>query len=139
MQALQQISWLPVIVSAVAVFILGALWYTALFSKPWVASRRYTAEQMAEMKTQGMARSLVWNFLANLVTCAAFSILISYLNFHSATQGAKLGVLLWIGFAASILLVQNLYSIVKLSGFMIDAAYQLVAFVVIGVILASWR
>ena len=139
MQALQQISWLPVLVSAVAVFVLGALWYTALFSKPWVASRRYTDEQMAEMKKQGMAKALVWNFVANVVTCAAFSILVAYLNLHSAMQGAKLGVLLWLGFAAAILLVHNLYSIVKASGFMIDAAYQLVAFVVIGVILASWR
>jgi hypothetical protein len=38
-----------------------------------------------------------------------------------------------------ILLVQNLYSIVKLSGFMIDAAYQVAAFVVIGCILTAWR
>ncbi len=93
MQALQQISWLPVLVSTVAVFVLGALWYTTLFSKPWVAARGYTTEQMAEMKKQGMAKALVWNFLANLVTCAAFSILVSYLNLHAAMQGAKLGVL----------------------------------------------
>ena len=139
MQALQQIPWLPVLVSAVVVFILGALWYTLLFSKPWVASRGYTSEQMAEMKKQGMAKALVWNFVANVVTCAAFSILISYLNLHSPMQGAKLGVLLWAGFAAAILLVQNLYSIVKISGFVIDAAYELVAFVVIGVILSYWR
>jgi len=139
MQALQQISWLPVLVSAVAVFVLGALWYTALFSKPWVASRGYTEGQMAEMKKQGMAKALVWNFVANVVTCAAFSILVSYLNLHSAMQGAKLGVLVGIGFAAAILLVQNLYSIVKISGFLIDAAYQLVAFVIMGCILSGWR
>lgn len=139
MQALQQISWLPVLVSTVAVFVLGALWYTTLFSKPWVAARGYTTEQMAEMKKQGMAKALVWNFLANFVTCAAFSILVSYLNLHAAMQGAKLGVLVGIGFAATILLVHNLYSIVKISGFMIDAAYQLVSFVVMGCILAGWR
>ncbi|MGH9443389.1 MAG: DUF1761 domain-containing protein [Thermoanaerobaculia bacterium] len=139
MQALQQISWVPVLVSAVAVFVLGALWYTFLFSKPWVASRGYTAEQMAEMKKRGMAKALIWNFVANVVTCAAFSILVSYLNLHTAMQGARLGLLLWVGFAAAILLIHNLYSIVKVSGFMIDAAYQLVAFVMIGLILAGWK
>jgi hydrogenase-4 membrane subunit HyfE len=139
MQALQQIPWVPVLVSAVAFFILGALWYTLLFSKPWVASRRYSDEQMAEMKKVGMGKSLVWNFLANFVTCAAFSILVSHLNLHSAAQGARLGVLVGVGFAAMILLVQNLYSIVRFSGFLIDAAYQIVAFVMIGLILGGWR
>ena len=139
MQALAQIRWVPVLVSSVAVFVLGALWYTLLFSKPWVAARRYSDEQMANMKKAGMGRSLAWNFAANVVICAAFSILVSYLYLHTAMQGARLGVLVAIGFAAMILLVQNLYSIVKVSGFFIDAAYYLVAFVVIGLILGGWR
>src|SRR5450759_1582108 len=139
MEALQQIAWVPVIVSAGVTFLLGGLWYSLLFKAAWVAAHGYTPEQMESMKKQGMAKPLLGTFLANLVTAAAFSILVSYLHLSAPIQGVKLGLLVWIGFVATILLIRNFYSTVKFSGFMIDASYQLVFFAVIGCILTAWK
>ena len=139
MQAIQQISWLPVLVSAVVAFLLGWLWYGLLFKNAWVAAAGHTPEQLEAMRKKGMAASMVGTFVANFVICAAFSILVAYLNLHVPMQGARLGVLLWIGFAATVSLVHNLYSTTKFSGFVIDASYYLVFFVVVGCILTAWK
>ena len=47
---LPHIHWLPVIGSAVAVFAIGALWYSPfLFGKAWVKDHGHTPEKLAAM------------------------------------------------------------------------------------------
>jgi hypothetical protein len=133
------LNYLAVLVSAVAAFMIGGLWYEVLFKKTWVAAHGISPERMAEMKKRGRAMPFIGNILANIVTAAALAVLISYLNLHFPMQGAKLGFLVWAGFAAMISLIANLYSDTKISGFVVDASYQLVYLVMMGAILTAWR
>ena len=67
------------------------------------------------------------------------AVLVSYTGVSTARQGAFLGLLVWIGFLATLGLTAHMFSGKPLSIYLIDAGYQLVYAVVMGVILAAWR
>jgi hypothetical protein len=133
------VNFLAVVVSALAAFMLGALWYSpALFARQWVAAQGYTPEKLEAMK-RGMAKTYSLSFLCFLVMAWVMAVLIGRLGIVDALGGVKLGGLTWLGFAATIGLTANLYSDKPLAAWIIDTGYQLVYMVVMGVILAVWR
>ena len=67
------------------------------------------------------------------------AVLISYTGVSTMLQGAILGFLVWIGFLATLGLTSQIYSMKPWSIYLIDAGYQLVYSMVMGVILAAWR
>ena len=68
-----------------------------------------------------------------------FAILVSYTGISTALQGAFLGLLVWIGFLATLGLTAHVYSGKPLSIYLTDAGFQLVYAVAMGAILAAWR
>ncbi len=134
-----QVNIPAVLVSAVAAFALGALWYSpVLFAKQWMKAQGHTPEKLEAMK-KGMARAYGVSFVCFLVTAAAMALLIGRLGIGSVLGGIKLGVLCWVGFAATVGLTANMYSDKPLSAYLIDAGYQLVYMVIMGIILALWH
>ena len=132
------INILAVLVAAVATFALGALWYSPLgFAKQWVAAHGYTPEQLAAMQ-KGAGRAYGVTFVCWLVMALALGILTHRIGVHSVPGGLKLGVLCWAGFSASVGLSAHVFSGRRPAAFVIDAGYQLVSLLVMGVILALW-
>lgn len=137
MYALSELNYLAILVTAVVIFAIGALWYTVLFGKLWLAAHGYTPEQLEGMKTRmGMTYGL--SFVCYLVLAAVMDLLILRMGITEAIGGAKLGLVCWVGFVATIGLTANLYSNKSITTYLIDAAYQLVFLVAAGVILAIW-
>lgn len=132
------INYLAVIVAAVATFAIGALWYSKLFAKPWLAAHGYTPETLESMR-KGATRAYALSFVAYLVMAAAIAILVGYLGMARPLQGAKLGLLLWAGFVATMGATSLVYSNRRPATYYIDAGYQLVFMVVMGAIIAGWR
>jgi hypothetical protein len=133
------LNYLGVLVSAIVVFALGALWYSPmLFARQWVAAHGYTPEQMAEMRA-GMGKAYGVTFLCYLVLAAVMNILVNRMLIGTALGGVKLGTIIWLGFAATIGLTGNVFSGKRLAVYAIDTSYQLVYLIVVGVILAIWR
>ena len=135
---LPSIPVLPVVVSAVVVFLIGALWYSPiLFAKPWMRAHGHTEEKLREMQTRA-GRAYAVSFVCYLVMAVAMSILLKRLEVASVLTGVKLGALLGFGFAATIGLTANVFSDKPLSAWLIDAGYQVVYLIVMGAILAAW-
>jgi hypothetical protein len=133
------INYPAVVVAAVAAFVIGMVWYSpVLFARQWMAAQGYTPEKMAAMR-QGMAKTYAVSFLCFLVTAWVMAVLTDRLGVGTPLGGVKLGGLVWLGFAATIGLMANLYSDKPRAAYFIDAGYQLVYLVVTGVILAVWR
>ena len=133
------VNYLAVVVAGVAAFMLGALWYSpALFARQWMAAHGHTPERLAAMR-QDMARTYAISFLCFLVTAWVMAVLLSRIGITEALGGVKLGGITWLGFAATIGLTSNLYSEKPLAVYLIDAGYQLVYLMLMGVILAVWR
>jgi hypothetical protein len=131
------LNYLAILVTAVVIFAIGALWYGLLFGRQWMAAHGYTAEQLEGMK-QGMARTYFLSFLCYAVLAAVMDLLIVRMGIDTAIGGAKLGLVCWLGFVATIGLTANLYSTKTLATYLLDVTYQLVFMVAAGVILAIW-
>lgn len=134
-------NYLAVVVAAVAVFALGALWYSPLlFAKPWVAAHGHTPEKLAAMR-EGAGKAYGITFVCYLVMAAAFHHLLhDHLKITGGMhEGALMGALIWLGFVATVGLTAQVFSDRKFAAYLIDAGYQLVYLVMMGAILGAWR
>ncbi len=140
MNFLHDINFLAVLVAAVAAFLLGAIWYSPLlFAKQWMEFHGYTPEKVKAMQQAGAMRAFAVSFVCQLVIAFAIALLIAIIHMRSPVAGIKLGLVCWLGFAVSTGLMANVYSDKSIKAFLLDAAYQLVYFVVMGAILAVWH
>ena len=136
---LPTIHWLPVIGSAVAVFAIGALWYSPmLFGKAWVKAHGHTPEKIEAMRAT-MGRAYGVSFLCYVVMAAAMAILLKRMDVIYVRGGVKLGALIGVGFVATVGLTANMFSEKRLATWLIDAGYQIVYLMVMGAILVAWR
>jgi hypothetical protein len=138
------INWLAVLVSAIVIFMLGGLWYSpVLFAKKWIVLQNKTEEQMrAEAASANMQLMYASAFVTGLIISWVMAMIFAHIANDmpmNAALGALLGLLLWLGFAASTSYATALFSGKSRQLWFIDTAYNLVSFVLAGIILAVWR
>jgi uncharacterized protein YndB with AHSA1/START domain len=139
LENLTTINWLAVLVAALATFMLGGLWHTALFGKLWVRLNGHTPEVIKQMQ----ARRPPPVFFATLLVCyllaaLAAALLVVGLDLRNAGHGAGLGLVLWV-LAVAIQATGHIATPRPWSAFALDAAYQLIYLPMTGAILAAWR
>ena len=131
---------LAVLVAAILSLVLGALWYSpVLFGKQWMAAQGHTPEMLDQFRKQRMARAYAVSFVCYLVMAYVLALLATYTGAITFAQGLWLGFLLWIGFAAPIGLTAHMFSGKPFAAWVIDAGYQFVYLLIIGVLLTLWR
>lgn len=136
---MQQHNYLAILVAAIVAFLIGGLWYSPmLFAKQWMAAHAHTPEDVARMKADA-PRAYAISFVALLVMAAILQLLLNHLGVRNWGGGVAWAAHIWLGFAATIGLMANVYSGKKFSVFIIDAGYQLVYLVAMGAILGSWH
>lgn len=129
-----------ILVAAVATFVIGALWYTALFGKVWMRLHGYadnTPEQMAQMQ-RAARKTYAVSFVGYMAMAAALSLLADYIVLESATQAIKLAGLIFVGFVGPVGLIANLYSDKALAAWLIDAGYQLLYLIIMSLLVTVW-
>src|SRR5687767_11855352 len=96
-----QVNWLAVIVAGLVSFFIGGAWYSALFSKTWIAESRYSEEQMNAMKTaRPMPVFMGMMVVAYLVIAFVVALLVNAVGAKTVVDGLVLGLLLWVVAAA---------------------------------------
>jgi hypothetical protein len=138
------INWLAVLVAGVVIFLLGGLWYSpALFSKRWIALQGRTEEQMrADAGAANMPLMYASVFVCGLITAAVMAIIMGHIAGQmdmNVGHGAIIGFTCWLGFAATTSYGSYLFSMKPRQLWLIDSMYNLVSFVLAGIILAVWR
>lgn len=135
-----QINYLAVLVAAVATFAIGALWYSPLvLGKAWMEAHRYSPEELERMRKTA-ARAYFLSLLCYLLMALVFSVLVSLTGASTALSGLWLGFLIWLGFVATTGLTGHLFGPERpIAVWLIDAGYQLVYLLLMGVLLALWR
>jgi Protein of unknown function (DUF1761) len=125
-----------VIVAAVAHFVLGAIWFTAL-SKPWQTA---IGKTMEELTREGSApNGYVVAFVANLIIAWVLGRLMIATGKTTALGGMALGALLWLGFTGTTMATEFAFEARSLEAFAIIASYPLVGMIIMGAILGAWR
>jgi len=128
-------NYAAVFVSALAYWILGAVWFGVLFSKPWTAFEHITKEQAQSINP---VLPYVITFVLNLVTAFVLAQLSIWRNADTAARGAALGVLVWIGFLGPVTYTTYMYEMRPKELFAINEFYPLVGLCLMGAILGAW-
>ncbi len=133
-----EINYWAVLVSAVATFMVGGLWYGLLFAKKWVAVHGFSEDQVAAMqKKQG--RNFGIFFVGDLIMGVIVSLLVINLDVTTAAGGAGLAFFVWLGISATTGAAKNAAYNKSLVAYAIDTCHELVALVVMGLIIGGWR
>jgi hypothetical protein len=128
-------NYLAVVVSAVAYWVLGGLWYAVLFGQRWMALEGMTAEKAGSMNP---ALPYIITFVLNLLIAFVLAQLCLWRNANTAGRGAAVGVLLWIGIVGPITFTTYMYEMRSMELFAINEFYPLVGMCMMGVILGAW-
>jgi hypothetical protein len=132
------VNFLSVLIAAVAAWIFGGVYYTAL-SKPWLTAQGKTLEQcQAEQAGKpGAAKAVpfILAFVGELIMAWALYGILLHLNMFTLRAGIISGLLCWFGFVLTTMTVNNAFCGRKPMLTVIDSGAWLGAFVIIGAVL----
>ena len=128
-------NYLAVVVAAIAYFVLGGLWYGVLFHKPWMALEQMTIEQARSVSP---VVPYIVSFLLELLVAYALAQLCIWRNANTASRGASIGVLVWIGFVGPIALMTYMFEMRPRALYAINEFYPLAGLILMGAILGAW-
>ena len=128
------INWFSVAAAALSSFVLGGLWYAALFAKPWQAAAGLTDAQV-----QGGNKAMIFggSFVLSLIAAASFAV---FLGPHvTLMQGTLYGFTAGLCWVAASLGISYLFERRPLALFAINGGYHVLQFTLIGAILGAWH
>ena len=128
-------NFLAVLVAAFVQWVLGALWYSLLFAKPWMALTGHTPGE----RPKGAVLSMIGSFLGGLILCFMMAHLVVWIGASDCGFGAFIGFVSWMGFVAVPLFSETLYERRSFKLFAINSGYWLAALLISGSLLAVWR
>ncbi len=135
------VNFWSVLVAAVAIMILGFLWYSPLlFAKPWTVAMGYDPNDKAKMDEmrKGAGKLYGITFVASLISAFVLAKIIDVTTVNSALYGMKIGFAVWLGFVTTVQLTSTLFKKRPIKLYWIDTGYQLVCYLAMGAILAKW-
>ncbi|MBD0284397.1 MAG: DUF1761 domain-containing protein [Bacteroidota bacterium] len=137
MNLLSGINWVAVFVAAIAYFMLGALWYSFLFQKPWV--RLQKVDMNAPDARKGVAGIMVSSFLLMLLATIGLAFLVERMQLHQLISGIKIGLLTGICFSLATISIGYLYTKKPLGLHLIDGLYHTTGQIIAAIILCLWK
>ena len=130
------VNYWAVLVAAVILWLLGALWYSpVLFGKHWAA---IIGRPMGE-KPKGVVWGMIASFIGDLFLAFVFAHIILWRHTVSTFDGIHIAILMWVGFVAAPLYPQSIYEGRPVKYFLINSVYWLAGFVIIGILLTRWH
>jgi uncharacterized membrane protein len=115
--------------------ILGGLWYSnVMFARPWMRAVGRTPEQLT-----GAGLGYALSAVGALVASYALARIVRWAEVDDVFNGALVGVLVWLGFIATVLAVTTYFGGRPRELWLINAGYQLVALILMGAIHGAWE
>lgn len=124
------ISWLAVGAAAVSTFVVGGLWYSVLFAKPWQRAAGVSDEQLRG----GSARIFAGSAALALVMAV---VLAAFVGRQGLVFGALAGLAVGLGWVATSLGMIALFERRPLAHWAINAGYAVVAYTSMGAIIGA--
>ncbi|HEX8558440.1 MAG TPA: DUF1761 domain-containing protein [Pyrinomonadaceae bacterium] len=135
-----RINYPAVAASAVAYWVLGALWYSPLlFARPFIALKGWTPEEVAAIRAQSHAGEIGLALVASLVLAYVLAHFVRITGAETARDGALIGFCLFLGFVPTTSLETVAFEGRPLGLYLISNGYHLVGFLGMGSLLAVWR
>ena len=133
--SLDGINWLAVVVSTVAAFGLGGLWYSnTLFGKTWLQEVGLTEEAV---NSANMPRTFGTTFVLQFLAVTTLAALIG--TEGSWLSGLQTGLVVSVFWVATAYGITYLFEQRSLRLFLINAGYNVVLFTIVGTIIGAWH
>ena len=130
------LNWVAVVAVTLFHFILGSLWYSPmLMGNKWMS---LMGMRKSDMKKEDMNKAMVGGLLSGLLVSIVLAAFVVAMDVVTFADGATIGLWAWIGFVIPTALMPVIYEKKHPMLFKIYIAYELIAFVLIGGILAIW-
>lgn len=132
---LGDLNWLAVVVTAVAAYVLGAVYYMVL-AKPWMAAAKLTREMIEESNNKtayGLAA------LASAIGAVVLAILIQATGAEDAAEGLLVGLVVGLVVTAVGMIPNYAFQDRGVKLFVIDAGYPLLQMLLGGAMLGAWQ
>src|SRR5262249_43150165 len=111
------------------------IWFAVLFGRQWMKLEGITD---AQAQSANPAPLYVINFFLDVLLAFALAQICTWRNANTASRGASVGVLLWLGIVAPVTYVTNMYEMKSANLFLINEGYVLLGLIVMGAILGAW-
>jgi len=128
-------SHLAVLEAALVQFLLGAVWYSLIFAKPWMA---YTGHTKGE-KPKGIVAAMILSAIGALIFAFMLAHVVSWAGATTVGWGVFVGFICWLGFIVPALFAETIYERRPYGLFAINSGYWLTALVVSSALLATWH
>lgn len=133
------VNYLAVLISAIAIMVVGALWYSPLlFGNLWIKLMGYTKKDMSKAKNKGMTKEYIIAFVASLVTACVLATLIKSLAITTFLPAMQLACWVWLGFVVTTLVNSVLWEGRSWKVFLINIGHYFVALHIAAWILVIW-
>jgi hypothetical protein len=126
---------LAILVAAIVQWILGALWYSLFFVKPWMA----LVGHKPDPKAKGPVLSMIVSFIGGLILSFVLAHVVLWSGSTTIACGVLVGFICWLGFIAMPLLSETMYECRSYTLFAINAGYWLAVLLISGGLLAAWQ
>ena len=128
-----------IVVAGITTFLIGGVWYTALFGKSWQIAHHYSDEKVKELQAN-FSPLLIFGtmIVCYLIVALTMSLIIHATGTSTLGGGATLGFLVWI-IIACVVLTGHISTDVAFGGYLIDVSYQLIYCVGTGALLGIWQ
>lgn len=127
-----EINWVAVLAAAVSSFVLGGVWYSALFAKPW---QQAAGLSDADIKGGNMGLIFGGSFVLALIASASFAVFLG--NEVDAMTGALYGFTAGLCWVTASFGINYLFERKNLTLFLINGGYHTLQFTLIGLILGA--
>ncbi len=124
------INWLAVLLAAVSTFVIGGLWYSLLFARPWQRLAGVTDEQLKS----GAPRIFIGSFLLAVVMSASLAF---FIGDGGVGFGVFAGLAAGLTFVAAALGVFSLFERRSFAQWAINGSYAVVSFTAMGAIIGA--
>jgi hypothetical protein len=133
---LDNVNWIAVLVAILPSFVIGSVWYMPqVFGKYWMKANKL---KQKDFENANFFTALVKTTVMNLIMVTGLAVLMSALDFDTVTQGAVLGALVSLVFAATSRGVHLAFEYRPFGLFLINGAHDVLFLAVAGAILGAF-
>ena len=130
------LNYWAILVATLINTIVGAFWYSpAGFGKRW---SKLSGVDMMKMPKDAANKAIGFVMVSALIQTSVLAVVINSLDANTLSQGALVGLLVWLGFTAATTVGNTLYSRQSWSFWWLNSSFFLLVMIVNSAILAVW-
>lgn len=137
------VSYLGILIAAIAGWVVGAIWYTVL-ARPWMEAQGKTPREFKALRAAHW-KSAPWLpfvavFVADIVMAWVLAGLLAHLGAAAVTvwNGVISALFVWVGFVATTIATNNMFGMRRFMLTAIDAGHWLAVLVVMGIVIGAF-